>query len=481
MNILMASAEMAPLAKTGGLGDVVGALPKALARRGHTLTLVMPFYRFIHADRYGIARDGDWFDAWVGGEHVFGGLHRWDPYPGVRVYLVAQDHFFGREGIYGDRYGGFGDNHRRFIFLSHAVLETARRMAAHGHPPDVYHGHDWHVGLVPVYLREGRAGWPLPSVFTIHNLRYQGRFGKDVLYQAGLSDGYNHPYALELYGSICFMKGALVYSDVLSTVSEGYARETMTPEHGGGLDGVLRARRRDYFGIRNGIDVDEWDPRSDTFIAARYSPEEMSGKALCKRALQQEFSLPTEPDVPLIGVVSRLVEQKGISLIEQVLPTLLQYNVQLVVLGSGEKRFERMFETYAARHPDRMAVHIGFDSPLAHRIEAGADIFLMPSLYEPCGLNQMYSIRYGTVPVVRAVGGLDDTVRDLDPASGEGNGFKFVHYDVNGLWWALSRALLLYRDKPVWESLRSRIMLEDFSWDRSARRYEALYHRALGR
>jgi len=478
MRILMAASELAPLAKTGGLADVLGALPRALAHLGHHVTVVLPFYRSIRADRYGISRIGDWFDAWVGGDHLFGGLHRWDPEPGVTVFLVAQDELFGRSSIYGENGGAYDDNHRRFIFLSLATVEVARRMVSAGQGPDVFHGHDWHVGLVPVYLKEGRAGRVIPSVFSIHNLQYQGRFGRDVLHEAGLSDWYYHTDRLELYGSVAFMKAGLVYADMISTVSRAYAREIQTPAYGEGLDGLLRSRSEDLVGIVNGIDVNAWNPARDAHLAAHFWPGAMQGKDRCKKALQIEFKLPVRSEVPLIAMVSRLVDQKGIDLVGAILPGLLANDVQIVIVGSGEHKYESMLQHYGWSYPHQMGVRIGFDEGLAHRVEAGADLFLMPSKFEPCGLNQMYSLRYGTVPVVRKVGGLDDTVTDFDPYSFEGNGFKFEHYDANGLWWALGRALRTWHDRPLWERFRESIMNEDFSWEHAAKEYVQLYERA---
>lgn len=479
MHILMASSEFAPLAKTGGLADVLGALPKALAQLGHKVTVVMPFYKQISAEKHGINRWGDWFVAPLNGRQVFGGLHRWEPFEGVTVYLVAQDELFGRNGIYGDEHGGFGDNHYRFTYLCLATVEVARRLAQAGDPPDVFHGHDWHVGLVPVYLREGRAGLPIPSVFSIHNLQYQGRYGTDVLSVAGLNAGYNRSDLLELYGSISFMKAGLVFSDVLSTVSRAYAREIQTEEFGHGLQGLLRARSHELVGIVNGIDAEVWNPATDAHLPAHYSPGDMAGKDQCKRELQREMGLPQRPDVPVLAIVSRLVEQKGFELVAQIMPRLLSQDVQLVVLGSGERRFESVFRHYEQAAPYQVSVQIGFDEPLAHRIEAGADIFLMPSRFEPCGLNQLYSLRYGTLPVVRAVGGLDDTVQDFNPRTGQGNGFKFEHFDADGLWWALGRAVRLFRDRPLWSRLREAIMQDDYSWEKAAQQYVDLYSRAI--
>ncbi len=482
MRVLMTAAEMAPLAKTGGLGDVLGGLPSALAALGHEVTVVMPFYRSINAHRWGIPLQGDWTDAWIGGAHVFGGIHTWEKEPGVEVCLVAQDEFFGRDGIYGDSHGPFGDNDRRFAFLAQVTLEVARRMARQGRPPDIFHGHDWHAGLVPVYLAEGRAGFAIPSVFSIHNIQYQGRFGREILPVVGLSDHYYHPDRLELWGTVSFLKGGLAYSRMISTVSKGYAREILTYEFGEGLADFLWARRHDLVGIRNGIDVMTWNPATDPLIAARYRPGAMQGKDYCKFALQQEFDLPPRQDVPLLAMVTRLTEQKGLDLVLPLLPELLKQDVQVVVLGTGETRYEQALEQLAWTHPTRMGVRIAFNETLAHRVEAGADIFLMPSRFEPCGLNQMYSLRYATIPVVRAVGGLDDVVQDLDPDTGDGNGFKFLHYDVQGLRWAVDRALTLYRrNRPFWYRWREQVMQEDFSWERSAAEYVDLYQEAIAR
>lgn len=479
MNILMATAELAPLAKTGGLGDVLGALPQALGRLGHSVHIVMPYYGTISAQTHGVPAKGDWFVTQQGGRQVFGGLHSWQPHENVTLHLVAQDPLFRRNGIYGDEHGGFGDNHLRYLFLSQATLEVAKRQAATEEPFDVFHGHDWHTGLVPVFLREGRAGVNIPSVFSIHNLQYQGRFGTDVLEQAGLGQGYFHPERLELYGSVSYMKAGLVYSDMLSTVSRAYAREIQTAEHGHGLEGLLRSRREDLVGIVNGIDTDLWNPSKDEHLPAHFREGQLAGKEICKMHLQRELGLPIRPEVPVLAIVSRLVDQKGIELIRQVLPRLMREDVQLVVLGSGERRYQTLFQEAQRTWNRQVGVRIGFDEGLAHRIEAGADMFLMPSLFEPCGLNQLYSLRYGTVPIVRAVGGLDDTVVDYDPVHGLGNGFKFETYDGNGLWWAISRALRTYHDRPHWQHLRDVIMLEDHSWEHAAHAYLELYARAI--
>lgn len=479
MRILMSSSEMAPLAKTGGLGDVLGALPLALAKLGHEVTVVIPFYKHINAAKYGIEVHGDWFDVWVGNEHIFGGLHKWIPQKGVTVYLVAQDSFFGRDGIYGDSNGSFGDNHKRFIFLSLATLVVARRMIQSNIAPDIFHGHDWHAGLIPFYLSEGRLGFNIPTVFTIHNLQYQGRFAPSVLFDANISSAYYHPKYLELYGSISFMKAGLVFSDIISAVSPGYAREIQTPDFGEGLDALLRARDFDLEGIVNGIDTDLWNPATDQYIPAHFSPGNMIGKSVCKKYIQQLFKLPVNQDIPLFAIVSRLVEQKGMSLVEEILPRLLSLPIQLVVLGSGEGRFEYMLQKYAKRYNQQMAVYIGFSEELAHQIEAGADLFLMPSRFEPCGLNQLYSLRYGTVPIVRAVGGLDDTVKDFDPKTGIGNGFKFKNYDVYGILWAINRSLSVYDNVETWNYLREKIMFEEHSWESAATNYLELYERAI--
>jgi starch synthase len=347
----------------------------------------------------------------------------------------------------------------------------------------VVHAHDWQAGLTPAYLRVRYATEPrlrrAAGVFTIHNLAYQGIFPKHVVPALGLPWSAFRYEAMEFYDHLSFMKAALTGADALTTVSPTYAREILTPAGGVELDAVLRHRADDLTGILNGIDVDEWDPARDRHLPAHYTAGELAGKAECKAALQRELRLPVRPEVPLVGMVGRLAEQKGIDLVAAVLPRLAMQDVQLAVLGSGERKLESVFVRASREHAQRVAARVGFDEGLAHRIEAGADLFLMPSRFEPCGLNQMYSLRYGTVPVVRAVGGLADTVQDYD-GKDQGTGFTFREYHPRALWGALLRALDVFRDEAAWRGIMRRGMAQDFSWDRSAAGYEALYRRLVG-
>ncbi|HEY6004464.1 MAG TPA: glycogen synthase GlgA [Anaeromyxobacter sp.] len=473
MEILFVSSEVAPWSKTGGLGDVGGALPRALAARGHEVTVVSPRYGGIDALAQGFERrDGA---VRVRGEAASLWVLRGRP----EVHLVEHERFFGsRRGLYGEGGHDYADNAERFAFLTRAALALP---AASGKRIRIVHANDWQTGLAAYLLRHEHAHDPAlagaRTVLTIHNLAYQGVFPKQVVPFVGLPWDVFRYEAMEFHDRLNFMKAGLTFADALTTVSPTYAKEILTPEGGEGLDPVLRHRRADLHGILNGIDVTEWDPARDAHLPAHYSSRDLSGKAVCKAALQRELGLPARADVPLLGMISRLADQKGLDLVVAALPDLLARDVQLAVLGSGSHAYEDAFRRAAAGRPDRLAARIGFDEPLAHRIEAGADAFLMPSRYEPCGLNQMYSLRYGTLPVVRAVGGLEDTVEDFDGWM-RGTGFKFREYSPQALLLAVRRALDTYRDRRTWQALVLRGMAQDFSWDRSARSYEALY-RAL--
>jgi starch synthase len=397
------------------------------------------------------------------------------------VYLVEHERLFGsRRGLYGEGGRDYADNAERFGYLARAALALP---AALGLRPRIVHLNDWQTGLAAWMLRrehaEDRALTGARTVFTIHNLAYQGVFPKDVLPVVGLPWDVFRYEAMEFHDQLNFMKAGLVFSDALTTVSPTYAREVLTPEAGHGLDPLLRHRARDLHGILNGIDVAEWDPERDPHLPAHYSAADLSGKASCKAALQRELGLPERAHVPLVGIVGRLVDQKGFDLVAAALGDLLARDVQVAILGTGDPAYEEAFRGAARERPDRLAARIGFDEPLAHRIEAGADLFLMPSRFEPCGLNQMYSLRYGTVPVVRAVGGLEDTVQDFDGWR-SGTGFKFREYTPNALLVAVRRALDVHRDAAAWRGLVLRGMAEDNSWARSAARYEALYRDLAG-
>jgi len=475
MEILFVSSEVAPWSKTGGLGDVAGALPRALAARGHHLTVVTPRYYVIDPARRGLER----VDASpvVRGEAV----SLWVKKGPAPVYFVEHDRYFGsRPGLYAAEGGhDYGDNAERFAFLCRAALALP---GALGKRPQVVHLNDWQTGLVPFLIRQEHghdaALERARTVFTIHNLAYQGVFPKEVVPALGLPWDVFRYEAMEFHDQLNFMKAGLVFADHLTTVSPTYAREVVGHEAGAGLDALLRHRARDLTGILNGIDVDEWDPSKDPHLPAHFDAADLSGKAACKAALQRELGLPERPDVPLVAMIGRIADQKGLDLVVAALPEILGRDLQLALLGSGRPDWEEVFRAAARAQPARMAARIGFDEGLAHRIEAGADVFLMPSRFEPCGLNQMYSLRYGTVPIVRAVGGLEDTVEDYDGWNA-GTGFKLREYTPHALLLALRRALEAFRDRRAWLGIVRRGMAQDFSWNRSAQSYEDVY-RKLG-
>jgi starch synthase len=476
MEILLVASEVAPYSKTGGLGDVAGALPRALAARGHSVSVVTPRYGSIDPAKLGLRPlhralhvRGEPTTLWVKKEKEH-----------ATIYFVEHEHFFGsRRGLYADGSRDYPDNAERFAYLSRAALAVPAALRLR---PRIVHANDWQTGLIPFLLRHEHAHDPnlagARTVFTIHNLAYQGVFPKSIVPVLGLPWDVFRYEAMEFWDQLSFMKAALTFADRLTTVSPTYAKEILTPEGGANLDAVLRHRTKELSGILNGIDVHEWDPAADPHLPVRFSAAELSGKAEAKAALQAELGLPVRASVPLVGMVSRLADQKGVDLVVAALPQIVLREAQVAVLGTGSHAYEEAFRRAAAAHPAQVAARIGFDEGLAHRIEAGADIFLMPSKFEPCGLNQMYSLRYGTVPVVRAVGGLDDTVADYDGWS-SGTGFKFKDYNPGALVTSVRRALDVFRDRRAWGGLVTRGMAEDNSWERSAASYEALY-RSLG-
>lgn len=473
MQILFVAAEVAPFSKTGGLGDVAGALPAALAARGHAVRVVTPRYGAIdpaahHLERlpHAVHARGEVAGLWRGRSGA------------AEVLLLEHERYFGhRRGLYQEHGRDYGDNAQRFAFLCRAALDAPRAL---GFAPDVVHLHDWQAALAAWILRHEhpQRGWAgrARSVYTIHNLAYQGVFPKELMPAVGLPWEVFRYEAMEFYDQLNFMKAGIVFADALTTVSPNYAREILTPEHGCSLDALLRHRAGQLTGILNGIDDAVWDPARDRHLAARYRPGDLAGKADCKHALQLELGLPVRRDVPVVAMVGRLAEQKGVDLVAAALHELLHLDLQLVLLGSGRHDYEDLFQRAAREVPARLAVRVGFDEGLAHRIEAGADLFLMPSRFEPCGLNQLYSLRYGTVPVVRAVGGLEDTVEDFDGHRG-GTGFKFREYQPAAMMTALRRALDVFRDARAWRGLQERGMALDHSWDRSAEAYDRLFSR----
>lgn len=470
----MIASEVAPFSKTGGLADVAAALPRALGRAGHDVTVMTPRYRGVAA--------GQWIgevSATVAGTTFTAGLYEETLGPGARVVFVDCPPLFDRAGLYNDGGADYPDNPLRFAFLSIAALEWA---ATGARPVHVIHGHDWQAGLTGAYLRQhfsrhdGLAG--VPVVFTVHNLAYQGIADKSWLPRLGLGWDLFTVDGLEFWDRISFLKAGVNVSDVVTTVSPTYADEIQRPEYGFGFDGVMRGRAAVLTGILNGIDVDQWNPEADAYLPLPYGPKAMAGKAAAKRAVLEAFGLPADPGAlgrPLVGMVSRLVDQKGFDLVAQAADQLAHLGAGFVLLGSGDRRYEDLWRALAGRHPDTVGVHLGFDERLAHLVEAGADIFLMPSRYEPCGLNQMYSLRYGTVPVVRATGGLVDSVRPWDPATRQGTGFLFAEYSGDAMLDALRTAIETFGRPAEWKRLQQNGMKADFSWDRSAKAYVKVY------
>jgi len=476
-SVLLIGSEAVPFAKTGGLADVLGALPSALARAGWDATVTLPKYRDVRGgvlvDRFSIA---------IGG-------YTWDvgffeaPLPdGACARLVDCPDLFDRDALYGDGNVDYVDNARRFALLVRAALEYAGRS---GPPPTVVHAHDWQAGLAPVFLRTLYATHPVlrasASVFTIHNLAYQGLFDADWLPRLDLPWDLFTMERLEYWGKISFLKGGITDADLITTVSPQYAREIQTPDWGFGFDGILRRRAADLVGILNGIDTTYWNPATDPFLPDAFDAEHLGRKRASKVALLARYRLAGGDGIerrPLIAMISRMVDQKGLDLISAIADELPRLDASFTVLGSGEERYEAMWSRLAAAHPDRIGVHIGFDEPLSHLIEAGADMFLMPSQFEPCGLNQMYSLRYGTVPIVHGVGGLADTIVDADSAPA-GNGFVFREYTAEALRGTIRRAIAAFRDAPRWTALQLAGMAQNHSWDRSAREYVKIYDRAV--
>jgi starch synthase len=465
--VLMLGSEAAPYAKSGGLADVLGALPIALAQRGAEVAVLLPRYRSIPREQ--LRRVYDSFPVALGRD-----LYRGDIYlheqRGVHFYFLDIPALYDRHGLYSENGHDYPDNFLRFGALNIAGCEAVRRLfRAH-----ILHCHDWQAGLAPYYLRTRYASDPtffhLKTVFTIHNLAYQGIFGREVLGRIGLSDRAFTSGDLEFHGNISFLKAGIAYADAITTVSPTYAKEIQTPIAGWGLDGLLRARAKDLHGILNGADYHVWDPETDPYLAANYSPKKLDGKAACREDLLRSVGLdPVRlKDTPIIGIVARLSVQKGFDLIAWVADELMQENLALVVLGSGERRYEEIFHSLAHRYPDRVAFRTGYDEPLAHKIEAGADLFLMPSQYEPCGLNQIYSLRYGTPPIVRAVGGLEDTVT-------EETGFKFSGYTGHEMLAAVREAVKAFENKKAWKKRMQAGMQKDYSWDVSAEHMLELY------
>jgi starch synthase len=477
LKVLFCTPEATPFAKTGGLADVCGALPLALSRLGCEVRLILPAYLGIPATTLRASAKvkvplGDVLHEGVIWE---GALENGE----VPVYFVDAPQFFHRPGLYGEHGKDYPDNLSRFTFFSRAVLEFIRGLPWQ---PDLLHCHDWQTALIPVYLKTLYLDLRPRTILTIHNLAYQGVFPGEQFPLLGLPSALFTVDGLEFWGKVNLLKGGILFADVLTTVSPTYAREIQTEEFGCGLEGVLRRRSRDLFGILNGVDYTTWDPAVDPYLPRNYTVEDLSGKAVCKRSLQEELGLEVDERAFLAGMVTRLVDQKGLDLVAEILERLFSRGGQFVLLGVGDPRYHELFSEMARRSPKQMAVRLTFDEALAHRIEAGADCFLMPSRYEPSGLNQLYSLRYGTVPVVRRTGGLADSIVDCTPqtlADGTATGFVFERYDPEALWQAVERAMAVYQEPSLWRRLQEAGMRADFSWDRAARQYLRLYGHVL--
>ena len=478
----MFAAEVAPFTKVGGLGDVIGALPKALEKLGANISIVTPAYKSTIEGNFGLQNcpQVPGFDISMGSsiEHVKVLKTRMEGTL-IDVYFVGSGRYFDREGIYDDpsTREGYPDNMKRFIFFMKAGLGLILRI---GTPMDIVHCHESQTALIPGMIRTGYRNHPTfahtGTLFTIHNLAYQGVYTEEALHFAGIDRKHFYAFSpFEYWNKVNFIKAGIMLADKVNTVSQTYAAEIQTShEFGVGLEGVLQSRKRDVSGIVNGIDYAEWNPGSDPLIPAHFSTLDLSGKEKCKELLKQQLNLPQSSGrIPLIGIVSRLVDQKGFDLIEESIQEIMALNLQLAVLGTGQEKYMSLFQSIASCYPEKVAVRLSFDNELAHRIEAGCDIFLMPSKYEPCGLNQLYSMRYGTIPIVRATGGLADTV--ADESSGEGTGFSFKRYSAAEMMIAIQRALKAYTDIARWQPLMMRAMNQDWSWNRSAQKYLELY------
>ncbi len=473
MIIVHAGSEVVPYSKTGGLADVLGALPLALADRGNDVIIVSPLYPSV-ASAYKPEREELSLTIRLNGQTVPADIYSLRINDHARAYFIANDALFSRDGLYVDKSGtDYPDNAERFIFFSRAVIELLKGLAI---KPDVVHAHDWQAGLVPAYMKtlEREYCRGMVSVFTIHNIGYQGSFWHFDMPLTGLGWEYFTSDYLEFYGRLSLLKAGIVFADAVTTVSPTYSREILTPGFGYRMDGVLRARQHDLFGILNGVDYGQWNPGTDRFIPHQYTEETLDMKESNKITLNKIFDLDAG-DAPVIGMITRLAQQKGIDLLLGSINRILSMGYKVVLLGSGDKVYEERAREIAGLHKGRMSVKLGFDNSLAHLIEAGADIFLMPSVYEPCGLNQMYSLKYGTVPAVSATGGLNDTVIEYDPSAEQGNGFKFEPQNAEDMLTALKKALDVYNDRQRWQRLVRAGMASDFSWGRSAGDYELLY------
>jgi len=478
MRIAFLSSEVVPFAKTGGLADVTGSLPKFLAKFGLELKVFMPFYRevkrknialnmIIENQELGWQGRKERFSIWEEGQGLF------------PAYFIEKDNYYDRDCLYGTPAGDYADNGERFAFFSRASLEALKKMEF---TPDILHCHDWQSAISLAYLKfhfgQDSLFKRTRSLFTIHNLAYQGLFDKEILAKIGLPDYLYNMEDLEFYGKVNYLKAGILYSTAISTVSPRYSQEIQTPEFGCGLDGLLKKRSHALHGILNGVDYSDWDPLTDRFIAKNYSPSDLGGKKECKADLLESFKLPlSSQDIPVVGMVSRLAGQKGLDLVCKALKDIFKMDIYLTILGTGEEKIQNALLAMQKKYPSSFGLKIAFDESLAHKINAGSDVFLIPSRYEPCGLTQMYSLKYGTIPVARATGGLDNSIQEFEPEGNTGNGFKFEDYSPRALLASLAKCVSFYNRRDKWEILIKNAMSSDFSWEKSAQEYFTLYKR----
>jgi len=479
MRILIATPEANPFARSGALAEVIFGLSKSLAQMGHQVSIVLPFYRQVKESAVTLTAMSQSLTVPLSFKNLKAEIYTARVDPGMTFYFICQDSLYDREGLYGTPFGDFQDNAERFIFFSRAVPELLNALELQF---DVCNCHEWQTGLIPVYLRTLYKDSPycqdLATVFTVHNVGYQGVFWHYDMALTGLGWEFFTPNILEYFGKINLAKGGLIYADIISTVSRQYRQEILTPEFGFGLEGVIQERAEDLFGIVNGVDYEKWDPAHDAYLPATYNAKDLAGKKICKLDLMEHFGLKLAPEQPLIGMTTRLTERKGIDLVRAIIPKLVDDNIGFVLQGTGEERYQYAFADLQDRYPALVAVEIGYSEALAHKIIAGADIFLMPSRYEPCGLDQLYCLRYGTIPVVRAVGGLAETIEEYVFASVQGTGFQFSAFEPEELLAAVHRALKVFRDPPAWEKLRLQAMAQQFSWPQAAAQYQEIFEKA---
>ncbi len=478
MEVVFVASEMVPFATTGGLGDVLGSLPREIAKLGHRVSVFLPKYKKISQKKLILDLVAENIQIPLGAEietaNIFSYRHH-----ELNIFLLEHSEYFDRDELYGTPMGDYPDNDRRFIFFQRAVVESLKKLKIKA---DVIHCHDWQTGLIPVYLKTLYQADPFfkktKTIFTVHNLAYQGNFPPDSVPVTGLSWEEFKFDRLEFYGKVSFLKGGLIYSDVLTTVSERYAQEIQTPGFGCGLEAVLARRKNNLVGIMNGIIPEEWDPEKDPLIEAHFSSQNLKGKKTCKEVLQKESHLKIDSEIPVFGFIGRLVDQKGLDILVPAVEEMAKQNWQLIVLGTGNEEFHKALRVMQKRHPEHLGLNITFDLKIAKRIYSGCDFFLTPSRFEPCGLGPMFALRFGTIPIVRETGGLADSIHEFNPKTGEGNGFTFAGYKTEDLLDAMQRAVGIFENSKLFPKLIKNAMACDFSWESSARKYVQLYEKA---